>query len=292
MSMEKAAVSNENLVLVTGATGNVGRQVVSQLLDMGINVRALARNPASAGLPEGAEVVYGDLSVPDTLDQSLAGVKAVFLVWPGLPTDLVPVVLDVLKKHVRRIVYLSSMSVREDLLQQADPITDFHSTVERLVEQSDMEWTFLRVSGIATNTLGWAQQIRADDVVRWPYGAAARSLIHEKDIAAVAVRALTSDKHNGAKYILTGPQALTQVEQVRVIGEALGRPLRYEEIAPEVLRQQMLTQFPPALVDGMLNAWAGFVKEPEPVSRTVEEITGNPARTYSAWAIDHVRDFR
>ena len=292
MSTGEKVFSDKGTILVTGATGNVGRQVVSQLLNTGVTVRALARNPDSAGLPDGAEVVRGDLAAPDTLAASLDGVEAVFLVWPGLPTNLAPAVLDALKQHPRHIVYLSSMSVREDLAQQSDPITAFHAAIERMIEQSGLEWTFLRVSGLATNTLGWAQQTRSSNVVHWPYGAATRSLIHEKDIASVAVRALTNSKHTGAKYILTGPQALTQVEQVHAIGEAIGRPLRYEEISPEIIRQQMLTQMPSAVVDGMLKAWAGFATKPEPVSHTVEEITGTPAHTYREWAIDHASAFR
>jgi uncharacterized protein YbjT (DUF2867 family) len=292
MSTEAKAFSDTGIVLVSGATGNVGREVVSQLLSKGVTVRALARTPNAAGLPDGVDVVYGDLSAPETLDKSSEGVEAVFLVWPGLPTDFAPAVLDALKKHARRVVYLSSMSVREDLAGQADPITAFHAKIEQQIEQSGLEWTFLRISGLATNTLGWAQQIRADGVVRWPYAAAARSLIHEKDVAAVAIQALGSSKHSGAKYTLTGPQALTQVEQVNAISQAIGRPLRYEEIEPEVIRQQLLTQLPAAVVDGMLNAWASFVKESELVSHTVEEITGTAVRTYSEWAIDHARAFR
>lgn len=291
MSINENGFSERKTILVTGATGNVGRHVVSQLLDMGVPVRALVRNPDSADLPNGVEVVRGDLAAPETLVGSLEGVEAVFLVWPGLSTSLASEIVEIFRKHTRRVVYLSSMSIRESLAQQADPITSFHATIERLIEKSGLDWTFLRISGLATNTLGWAQQIRAGGVVRWPYAAAARSLIHEKDVAAVVVRALTSDKHNGAKYILTGPQALTQAEQVQAIGEAIGHPLHYEEISPEVIRQQMLTQLPPAMVDGMLNAWAGFVKEPEPSSNTVEEITGTPARTYNEWATDHARDF-
>ncbi|GHO78505.1 nucleotide-diphosphate-sugar epimerase [Ktedonobacter sp. SOSP1-85] len=291
MSINENGFSERKTILVTGATGNVGRHVVSQLLDMAVPVRAVVRNPGSVDLPDGVEIVRGDLAEPSMLGEALAGVEAVFLVWPGLPTSLAPAVLDELKRHARRVVYLSSMSIREGRAQQAEPITDFHATIEKLIEGSDLNWTFLRISGLATNTLGWAQQTRSGDVVRWPYAAAARTLIHEKDVAAVAVRALTSDRHNGAKYILTGPQVLTQAEQVQAIGEAIGRPLRYEEISPEVIRQQMLTQLPPAMVDGMLNAWAGFVREPEPISSIVEEITGTPAHTYKEWAIDHARDF-
>jgi uncharacterized protein YbjT (DUF2867 family) len=291
MSTEEKAFSDKSVVLVTGATGHVGRPVVSQLLNMGVTVRALARNPDSAGLLDGVEVVRGDLSAPDTLDKSLGGIEAVFLLWPGLPTDFAPAVLDALKKHARRIVYLSSMGVRDDLAQQDSPINAFHANIEQLIERSGLEWTFLRCSGFATNTLGWAQQIRAYGVVRWPYGAAARSLIHEGDIASVAVRVLTSDGHRGAKYLLTGPQVLTQVEQVRIIGEAIGRALRYEEISREEARQQMLAYWPPAMVDGALNAWASFVREPERVSHTVEEVIGRPAHPFAQWAIDHESDF-
>ncbi|GHO56798.1 SDR family oxidoreductase [Ktedonobacter robiniae] len=291
MSINENGFSERKTILVTGATGNVGRYVVSQLLDMAVPVRAVVRNPGSVDLPDGVEIVRGDLAEPSTLGETLAGVGAVFLVWPGLPTSLAPAVLDELKKYAQRVVYLSSMSTREGRAQQAEPITDFHATIEKLIEGSGLNWTFLRISGLATNTLGWAQQTRSGDVVRWPYAAAARTLIHEKDVAAVAVQALTSDRHNGAKYILTGPQVLTQAEQVQAIGEAIGRPLRYEEISPEVIRPKMLTQLPPAMVDGMLNAWAGFVREPEPISSKVEEITGTPAHTYKEWAIDHARDF-
>ncbi|GHO46750.1 SDR family oxidoreductase [Ktedonospora formicarum] len=279
-------------VLVTGATGNVGREVVTQLLNEGIEVRALIRNPASASLPNGVEIAQGDLSDTKSLVKSAEGVEAVFLVWPGLPTSLAPAMLEAFKPHVSRVVYLSSMSIPKDRTIKIDPITDFHNEIEQQIEHSGLDWTFLRISGLATNTLGWGQQTRSGDVVRWPFAAAARSLIHEKDVAAVAVRALTSAQHHGAKYDLTGPQVLTQAEQVRAIGDAIGRPLRYEETSPEVARQQMLAYFPPATVDGMIKAWGSLVEHPERMSHTVEEVTGTPAHPYSEWARDHVHDFR
>jgi uncharacterized protein YbjT (DUF2867 family) len=300
-------MTQQRLILITGATGNVGRHVVSQLRGAGAAVRALTRDPGSAGLPDGVEVVRGDLSALATLDACLDGVEAVFLVWPFLTAKAAPALLQAVAKRTRRIVYLSSMSVRDDRERQADTISAFHADIERLVEQSGLEWTFLRPSGFATNTLMWTPQIRADGVVRWPYGAARRSLIHERDIAAVAVRALTSDGHGAKKYILTGPEALTQVEQVRTIGETIGRPLRFEEIPPKAARQRLLTawgipslaaRFLPArsrvrrLADGALDAWATMVDEPEPVTPTVQELTGAPARTFREWAIDHADDFR
>jgi uncharacterized protein YbjT (DUF2867 family) len=173
-----------------------------------------------------------------------------------------------------------------------DPINQLHADIERLIERTGLAWTFLRASGFATNALWWAPQIRADGVVRGPYGAAVRSSIHERDIAAGAVRALTGDGHAGAQHLLTGPQALTQVEQVRAIGEAIGRPLRYEEIAREAARRQLLAALPPSVVDGILDAHARFVAEPERVVPTVEEDTGAPARTFREWAIDHADAFR
>lgn len=294
-------------VLVVGATGKVGRQVVDQLRSAGVAVRALTRNPRSANLPAGVEVVAGDLSSPATLAAGLAEVDAVFLVWPFPNGKKAPAVLEQVAKLAPRMVYLSSMSVRDDLAQQADPISGFHAEIERLAERSTMEWTFLRVSGFASNTLVWAPQIRADGVVRWPYGQARRSLIHERDIAAVAARVLTEDGHGFTKYFLTGPEALTQVEQVRLIGEAIGRPLTYQEVLPGAARQELLTSWGiPALAarmlpakssigrvaDGVLGVMADLVDTPEPVTTTVQDLTGGPARSFRQWAFDHARDFQ
>ncbi|MCA1655962.1 MAG: nuclear transport factor 2 family protein, partial [Pseudonocardiaceae bacterium] len=120
---------------------------------------------------------------------------------------------------------------------------------------------------------------------------AARSLIHERDIAEVAVRALTENGHAGAAYVLTGPAALTQAEQVRVLGEVAGRPATVEEVTPEEARAQVLEWADPEYADSALTYWASLVDTPEPVTRTVEEVTGTPARTFEQWARDHVADF-
>jgi len=146
---------------------------------------------------------------------ALHGVEAVFLMWP-LPTAAPALsVLDVVREHARRIVFLSSGAVRDDLDEQAEPIGRLHAEVERAIERSGMEWTFLRPHGFARNTVSWAPQIRAGDVVRGAYGAAAMTLLHEVDVASVAARALIDNGHAGRRHVLTGPQILTQVEQVR-----------------------------------------------------------------------------
>ena len=276
------------MILVTGATGKVGRQTVSQLLGAGAEVRALTRHADAARLPGDVDVVGGDLSDPDTLAPALEDVEAVFLIWPFTTAEGAPAVLDVVEREARRLVYLSSAGG-----QRPDPVGMFHADMERLIEESKLEWTFLRPSGFATNTLMWAAQIREDGVVRWPYGAAARSLIHESDIAAVAVRALTGEGHGGAKHVLTGPEVLTQADQVRTIGEVLGRPARWEDVPPDAVRDGLAAAFgDPTFADHALDAWARFVQEPELVTSTVERITGTPARTFREWASDHADDFR
>lgn len=288
-------MSNEkNTILVTGATGNVGRQVVSQLLSTGARVRALTRNPDSAALPREVDVVRGDLLDPNTMGGRLDGVEAVFLVWRSLTDDAAPF-LNAVAKRARRIVFLSSAAVRDDVEQQTNPIGKAHADIEGLIEKSGLEWTFLRPGGFATNALWWwAPQIRVGDVVRWPYGAAAWGPIHERDIAAVAVRALTEkgQGHGEAKYVLTGGQSLTQAEQVQTIGAAIGRPLRFEEISPEIARQQMLALISAAAMGMMLDSWARMTTESAMITDTVAEITGAPARTFRQWAIDHAADFQ
>jgi uncharacterized protein YbjT (DUF2867 family) len=283
-------MTEQNVILVTGATGNVGQHVVSGLLAAGAAVRAVTRQPGPAGLPDAAEVVRADLADPGALDRHLDGVGAVFLIWPFFEAGAAPAVLDVVARQTRRVVYLSATAVHDDREPQDNGIW---GQIEQLIERSGLAWTFLRASGFAANTLVWADQIRDEGVVRWPYGGAARSLIHERDIADVAVRALTEDGHAGAKYVLTGPAVVTQAEQVRIIGEATGHPVRWEELSPEVARQQLLKAWgDPGFVDHALDTWAGLVTEPEQVTRTVQEITGSPARTFQEWAADHAADFR
>ncbi|MBB6347673.1 uncharacterized protein YbjT (DUF2867 family) [Nonomuraea muscovyensis] len=277
-------------ILVTGATGNVGRQLVAMLLEAGITPRALARDPHRAGLPDSVEVVRGDLTDPVSLGAALEGVDSVFLLWPFFTADGAQPVVDAIGKHARHVVYLSASSVRDDR-EPAD--NGVWGEVERLIEGAGVRWTFLRAGGFAANTLGWAGEIRDTGVVRAPYAGAARSLIHEADIAAVAALALTEDGHDGRRYVLTGPDVVTQAEQVRIIGEAIGRSLRFDEQTPEEAREQMIAAWgDPAFVDQALGHWARITEEPEPVTSTVRELTGRPGRPFRAWASDHADDFR
>ena len=283
-----------NRILVIGATGNVGRQVVSQLPVTDVRVRALARDPRTAGLPPHVDVVRGDLTLPETLDECLEGIDAVFLVWTAPPATVAPA-LERIAKHARRIVFLSApLKTAHPLFQQPNPLRALAEQIERLIETSGRQWTFLRPGMFAANARSWwAPRIRAGgDVVRWPYAAAPTAPIHERDIAAVAVRALCEDGHAGAEYVLTGPQSLSQFEQISAIGGAIGRSLRIEEISPEDARYELLTVMPAVAVNMLLAAWAAAIGQPALVTSTVAEVTGTPARTFRDWAADHAAEFR
>ncbi len=145
----------------------------------------------------------------------------------------------------------------------------------------------------AANALGWwAPQIRAGDVVRWPYLTVPTAPINERDVAAVAVRALCDDAHSGAEYDLTGPQSLSQFEQIATIGSVLGRSLRIEEISPEDWLGKMPGSLPSPAARYLLDAWAAAIGQPAFVTSKVTELTGLPARTFLEWAADHAAQFR
>ncbi len=282
-----------NRTLIIGATGNVGRQVVSQLSATGAQVRALSRNPDAARFPQHVEVVRGDLARPESLDRCLDGIDAVFLVWTAPPATIVPA-LERIADHAQRIVFLSApLKTPHPFFQQPNPARLVGEQIERLIETSGLEWTFLRPGMFAGNSVRfWGPQIRAGDVVRWPYLAAPTAPIDECDIAAVAVRALCEDGHAGAEYVLTGPQSLSQFEQVSTIGRLIGRSLRIEEISPDEARRELLAGMPAVAVNMLLDAWAAALGQPAFVTSTVAELTGIPARTFLNWASEHAGEFR
>lgn len=282
-------MTSNKLILVTGATGNVGGHVVAELVDRGVPVRALVRDPAKAGFPSEVEVVCGDLAQPDTLDAALAGVSEVFLfAVPGSG----PAFVDAATRNgVTRVVLLSSNAVDDTVPEQANPIAAYHAEIERALRDSALEWTFLRSAHMASNALPWAAQTKSGDVVRGPYAGATSAPIHESDLAEVAVHALTEPGHAGQVYDLSGPESLTAGEQVELIGKAIGRPLSYHELTPETAREQMSAFIPPFILDTLFTGWADSVGVPATVHATVERITGHPARRFARWAEDRAADF-
>ncbi|SMC85377.1 NAD(P)H-binding protein [Kibdelosporangium aridum] len=255
-------------ILVTGATGKVGGQVVSQL---SAPVRRFSRSTG------------GDITNVDSVRAALDGVSSVFFVWPFFHTNGIEPIIDAIAaSSARRIVYLSAAG---------DP--DWATRVETLIEKSGLEWTFLQPTGFAGNALQWADEIKQSGVVRAPFGDMRRPLIHEYDMAAVGVRALESDDHIGARHLLSGPAMVSQIVQVRIIGEVIGRDLRFEEQSPEDAKAEMLAAgWPDTVANEALGAWAGMLAHPEPITSTVEEVTGRPAKTFREWAQDHAGDFK
>ena len=275
-------------VLVTGATGRVGRVVVDQLLDAGVPVRALTRRPAAAGLPAGVEVVAGDLSVPESLDAGLQGVSAVFLVWTAAPATA-PAVVERLATHTQRVVFLSSPhQTPHPFFQQPNPMATLHADIERLIAAAGLASTIIRPGMFASNALHWwAPSIRDGNVVRWPYGAAETAPIDERDIASVVARALYEDGHAGGDYVLTGSESLSQAEQVSIIGEAIGRRIQFEELSPEDFRRETAGSWPRPVVDMLLAAWGATIGRPAFVTSTVSDVVGSAPRTFRQWAVDH-----
>jgi uncharacterized protein YbjT (DUF2867 family) len=275
-----------NLILITAATAPVGRSIVEQLVAMEHPVRALTRDPKKADLPVGAEVVAGDLSDAESLAAAFQDVSTVFLLAavPGFA----PTFLKAAKEAgVRRIVFQSSGAIVDGTEEQPNPIAAFHDDIERQIRDSGLEWTFLRLEVASSDALQWAfdvpAQLNAGDVVRGPYAEAAGSPMHPADFAAVAIVALTRDEHAGKIYHLTGPASLTHREQIQLIGEALGRPLRYEELDEEQARSA-ISPYAPA--DVLFETWKRHIGTPAPVTDTVQRLTGRPPRSVEAWAAD------
>jgi len=279
-------------ILVTGATGRVGRIVVDELLRAGMPVRALTRRPENAAMPAGAEVVAGDLTMPASLEAPLQGVGAVFLVWTAAPATAPAVVAQLAEQH-RRVVYLSAPHrTPHPFFQQPNPLRNLHAEIERLLTDTGLDVAILRPGMFASNALHWwAPQVRHGDVVRWPYGSAETAPIDERDIAAVAVRMLLDQSLARADYVLTGPESLSQAAQVRAIGDAIGRPLRFEELSSDEFRRETAGTWPGAAVEMLLSAWQATLGRPAFVTSAVQEILGSPARTFSQWAVDNAAAF-
>jgi uncharacterized protein YbjT (DUF2867 family) len=284
------------MILVTGATGGVGRLVVDELLRASAPVRALTRQPERAAFPAGVEVVAGDFMVPESLDRALDGATAVFLVWTAAPTTAAAVVARLAAHPAalpRRVVYLSApFRTPHPFFQQPNPMRDLHAEIERLLAASGLDVAVVRPGMFASNALHWwAPQIRKGDVVRWPYAQAETAPIDARDVAAVAARILLDARHARGDYVLTGPASLSQAAQVDAIGAAIGRTLRVEELSPDEFQRETAGVWPDGVAEMLLAAWRATLGRPAFVTSAVQEILGVPARTVSEWAADHSTAF-
>jgi uncharacterized protein YbjT (DUF2867 family) len=271
------------MIVVTGATGNVGAPLVGALLDAGEEVTAVARRITDAPAP--ARAVSADLTEPESLKPAVDGAEAVFLLTAAgfLAGGELDPVLDVVRAAgVRRVVLLSSQGVG----------TGRHPAhLETAVLESGLEATVLRAAGFASNALAWAASVRADRTIAAPFGDVALPVIDPHDIATAAAAALRRPG-SGETFVLTGPRAITPREQAAAIAAAVGEPVRFEEQTREQARAAMLTFMPAAAADATLDILGSPTADEQQVSPHVEELTGRAPRAFAEWAERNVAAFR
>lgn len=264
-------------ILVTGATGNVGRPLVDLLAASGARVRAVTRRPAAAQFPDGVEVV-------DSATAGLRGASAVFLNSRALRDSLVSVVDAARREGVTRLVALSAINADDDFARQPSRFRgDRNSSVEQYAVDSGLEWVSLRPTVFASNFFGmWVPQIKAGDVVSGPYASASTAPIVDSDISAVAASALLTDDLVGQRIPLTGPQALTNAELVDVIGGVLGRRLRYREVPADLVRARFIDiGFSAEFADAYMGLLEATLTRPALVTHDAEKILGGPPQSFA-----------
>jgi uncharacterized protein YbjT (DUF2867 family) len=276
-------------ILVTGATGAVGRHLVSNMFERGARVRALTRKPDHAGLPEGVDVVAGDLADAATLGPPVfANVDRAF-VFPARGVEAF--VEAAVAAGVHRFTVLSSLAAAREFPRDHGSASQLHhSAIEAAVVERTDAWTMLRPGTFANNLLSWAWQIRSGASIRAPFLASAQAPVHEHDVAEAAAETLLGDDHLGEAIAITGPQALTRAEQLATIGRALDRTIPAVEITPEEFRAEAGEFIPEPVMKMLLDYWSDTLTAPDR-PRPVTPVTGRPGRTLAQWAADHRADF-
>jgi uncharacterized protein YbjT (DUF2867 family) len=272
------------MIVVTGATGNVGRPLVQTLVDAGEQVSAVSRN--ATGESAGVRAHRADLAEPQSLRPALHGAEALFLLTSAdfMASGNLGDVLDVARAAgVARVVLLSSQGVGT----QRHP-----SDLEDAVRRSGLEWTMLRPGNFDSNALQWAESVRAQRVVTAPFGDVALPAIDPADIAEVAAVALREPGHGGNIYTLTGPVPVSPRQQAAAIGEALGEPVRFVEQSRGQARAQMLGYMPEPVVEATLGALGTPSVEERRASPDVERVLGRTPRTFAEWAARNVAAFK
>jgi len=274
------------MILVTGATGNIGGELVQQLTDARQPVRALVRD--GAALPPGVEGVTGDLNDPVSLRPALAGVTGVFLLpgFAGMPG----VLAEARRAGADRVIQLSGMSAGNGDMSNA--ITRYMAESEQAARESGLAWTIVRPTAFMSNAFRWLPQLRAGNVVRVPFPQARAAVIDPADIAAVAAVALTAAGHDRAIYEVSGPQSVTPADRVAILGEVLGRDLLFEGQPDDEARAEMSQAMPAKYVDAFFSFYVDGTLDESRVLPTVADVTGRPPRTFQQWAKAHADAFR
>ena len=274
------------MILVTGANGNVGAEVVRALAEAGEPVRALVR-AADRPAPAGAEGVVGDLNEPASLAPALAGVGGLFLL-PGY-RDMPGLLAEAARAGVQRVVLLSGGSAGDGDMTNA--VSRYMILSEIAVRDSGLPWTILRPAAFMSNAFRWLPQLDAGDVVRVPFATVRTATVDPYDLGRVAAQALLTDGHEGQVYYPTGPQSLLPEEQIRTLGEVLGRKLECVPQSNEEARAEMSGTMPADYVDAFFRFYVDGTLDESQVRRTVREVTGQAPRTFAQWAAAHAGGF-
>ncbi|HEY3479780.1 MAG TPA: NAD(P)H-binding protein [Streptomyces sp.] len=279
------------MIVVTGATGNIGRPLTQALAEAGEQVTAVSRH--TAAVPDGVRHMVADMAEPGALKPALDGAKALFLLLSGdlhgagaSPADIIG---EAAASGVRRVVLLSTQGV---VTRPFGATRIAMRALEDTLRESGLEWAVLRPGGFASNALWWAESVRSQRVVAAPFGDVGVPIVDPADIAAVAAACLLEDRHSGGVYELTGPEVITPRRQAEVIAAVLGSPVRFHELTREEARAGMVQGMPAELADDTLD----ILGAPNPaelrVSPDVQHVLGRAPRPFSEWAARNVAAFR
>lgn len=281
------------MIVVTGATGNIGRTLIPLLAKAGEDVVAVSRRPELEGLPAEVRHAQADIGNSASMRPVLDGADAFFLLLGGelnghgeSPDVLIDGALDA---GVKRIVLVSSQinSTRPEALSHTR-LREF----EAAVRASGADFTILRPGGFASNAFAWAESVRTKRTVFAPFGDVALPVIDPADIAAVAAAALHEDGHAGRTYELTGPEAISPRQQTAAISRALGEEVAFVELSREEARGHMAQFMPEAVIDGTLDILGVPLPAEQTISPDVENVLGRPAGSFDEWVARNLPAFR
>jgi uncharacterized protein YbjT (DUF2867 family) len=279
------------MIVVTGATGNVGRPLTQALAEAGEQVTAVSRH--TAAMPDGVRHMVADLAEPPSLTPALNGAKALFLLLSGdlhAPEARPADIIGLAAAHgVRRVVLLSSQGVTT---RPFGPSRVAMRTVEDTLRDSGLDWAVLRPGGFASNALAWAGSVRTQGTVAAPFGDVGVPVVDPADIAEAAAACLLDDRHLGEVYELTGPEVITPRQQAETIAAALGSPVRFHELTRDEAKAAMIRFVPMELADDTLD----ILSAPNPaelrISPDVERVLSRAPRSFDGWVARNIAAFR
>ncbi|MBL1289441.1 NAD(P)H-binding protein [Streptomyces sp. For3] len=279
------------MIVVTGATGNIGRPLTQALADAGRQVTAVSRHEAA--VPDGVRHLTADLNEPAGLKPALDGAEALFLLLSGdlhaTGANSADIIRQAADSGVRRVVLLSTLGV---VTRPFGHTRIAMRALEDTLRESGLEWTVLRPGGFASNALWWAESVRAHQVVAAPFGDIGVPIIDPSDIAEVAAACLLEDQHTGGIYELTGPEVITPRQQAEAIATALGSPVTFHELTREEAATAMARSMPAELANDTLDILGSPNAAELRVSPDVQKVLGRAPRSFADWAARHVAAFR